>query len=263
MAAPERGALLYPGFTDVIDVSSAQGTAIDWARVKQAGFGAVVVKVAEGATGRDPMALRYLAGARAAGLYTLAYLFVRFNQDPDQQVENLWTAMGDTMPYRFVLDDEIAPVGMSPTSVVDLMRRSADDVQEFAGRPPVIYTARFFTTPLGNALAKASDLARCPLWVAQYLSTVIPWVPPPKFQPTIMAPWTTWTMHQYSGDGGFRVPGIATDCDRSLFNGDEEQFRRFLGLPDTEGDSLIPIIHPTIDFDELADDDDDETPPAA
>ena len=38
-------------------------------------------------------------------------------------------------------------------------------------------------------------------------------------------------MWQYSGNGGYRVPGIPMDCDRNLFRGNITDLRNLFGYP--------------------------------
>lgn len=268
MTAPERDALCYPGFCDVIDVSSCQTAAIDWVRVRAAGFVAAIIKAADGAKGVDPDALENLERARAAGLFTLVYLFARISDDPDAEADNLWRASGPTMPHRAVVDLESAPAGWTPEQIARGGIKLADAIEQRFGQPPDLYTYRDFydhrVLPAILADAELADAyARLPLWIAHYMSTTTPWVPPPGFQPYTPKPWSRWTLHQYSGNGGFRVPGVPGDCDRSLFNGDLDALRKHLGLPPaTPSDPTIPSVYAPVDFQPRPIEVDDDEPPA-
>lgn len=238
MSAPELGALRHPYRLDGIDVSAVQG-AIDWRRVAEAGFRFVIVKVSEGTRYCDPRALEHIEGARAAGLRTSVYAFLRPSQGrPVEQVERLWECLGDTMPaFRPVLDLEGAPDSMSGQDICAFGDACADAVEALFGRSPFLYTYPSFAHDrLGPALAR-SRLGRCPLWMASYYSTKTPWAPTPLMKPPVPQPWPTWTIWQYSGDGGYRVPGVPGDCDRNLFNGDEAAFRRACGLVDPDAET--------------------------
>jgi hypothetical protein len=74
-------------------------------------------------------------------------------------------------------------------------------------------------------------------------------VPPKGFAPWTPKPWTTWTKHQYSGNGGYRVRGIAGDVDRDLFNGDLETFKAYVGLPNELPTEPTIVVHPTVPLD--------------
>ena len=95
---------------------------------------------------------------------------------------------------------------------------------------PAIYTYPDYAKRLQPELSQSTILGSCPLWMATYGGHQ-PWVPGPGFAPYVPLPWTSWALHQYSGNGGFRVPGVFGDCDRDLFNGTEEDLRAWLGLP--------------------------------
>ncbi len=60
-----------------------------------------------------------------------------------------------------------------------------------------------------------SWLADYPLWIASYGAS-----------PSIPAPWSSWTMWQYDGNGGQRMPN-GGDADFNWFNGDEEALASF------------------------------------
>ncbi len=55
-------------------------------------------------------------------------------------------------------------------------------------------------------------------------------------------PWDVW---QYSGNGGYRVPGIVGDCDRNLFRGDEAALQKWFGLTG-EGEPEAAIVRPDV-----------------
>src|SRR5262245_38799707 len=103
-------------FLKGLDVSSCQGV-IDWAKVP-AEYRYVFVKASEGELGRDPTRLRNLAGVRATGRHAFVYHFLRTSQDPEKQAENLWIAVGDTMPGLVMLDFETIADGLLPSEAV-------------------------------------------------------------------------------------------------------------------------------------------------
>lgn len=248
-------ALNLPGRIDGIDVSSVQAS-IDWAKVAAAGFRFAIVKVSEGVGYCDPRALENLRGARAHGLRTMVYPFARPSQEKArEQAARLWECVGDEMPCRLTLDLETKPDGWSPEQIIAYGEEFADELEALGGRPPALYSFESYLISLGKGLIN-SRLARCPLWIARYRSVTKAWAPGPLDRPFVMMPWKDWTLWQYSGNGGFRVPGVPGDCDRNLFNGDEAAFRRFCGLVDPDAPTVrdVPdpdstrIVHPTIDF---------------
>lgn len=230
----ELGALRRPGYVDGIDVSSVQPS-VDWDRVAAAGFEFAIVKVSEGVGGLDPRRLDHLAGARAAGLATGVYHVARVGESPLAQVMTLWDAMGDTMPFRAALDLEVMPDGTSREAAVEWTLRFIEEAERWFGRPPLLYTYPYFIRRL---MPLPAEIARCPLWIAHYASVTEPWIPPEAFRPFVPAPWSDWTLHQYSGNGGYCVPGVLGDCDRNLFNGDTRAFRELCGFSQPVADDV-------------------------
>jgi lysozyme len=257
MTIPTMGALAQPGRIDGIDVSAIQGR-VDWDAVARAGFRFAAAKLSEGTAYTDPFGAANLRSAADAGLYTLAYGFARPSMGhPREQAQRLHTAAGES-GARYVLDIESRPDAWTNEQLVAFAVEFADELRAIAGRPPVIYSYVSFLLALGKPLY-TSSLANCPLWIAQYKSTTTPWAPAAIQQPIVPMPWTQWAMWQYSGDGGYRVPGVGVACDRNLFRGSEREFAAFFGvspddvptlpaLPDGE-----PILHP-LSYDDPPDD---------
>jgi len=90
-------------------------------------------------------------------------------------------------------------------------------VNENTGKFPGLYSGHYIKQLLGTNHDPV--LSQCWFWLAQYGPTAV--VPPN---------WKTWTMWQYtdgaSGNGPYQVKGIGR-CDRDVFNGTEEELRKF------------------------------------
>jgi GH25 family lysozyme M1 (1,4-beta-N-acetylmuramidase) len=228
-----------------LDVSSCQGR-IDWARVPPE-FRFVVVKVSEGLAGKDPTAAANLAGVVATGRVPFVYHFFHTAEDAKRQAQNSWDAAGKEMPYRVFIDLETIAKGLSPGAAVDAAILEAEAVEGFFGQPPGIYTyASFARDTLGQALFQRTELARCPLWMADYRGGENP---PETWSPYVPLPWTTWVFAQTSGNNSSRVDGIYGAVDHNIFNGGEAELRAFCGLPTTTAaDVPTRIVHPTVDF---------------
>ena len=246
MTVATRPALRYEGLCDGIDVSSVQ-TITDAQAVADDGFVFAAVKVSEGVRYCDPKALEHLARLRDVGLICNVYTFLRPSQgSPREQVLKAFECAGEVFPLRLALDLEGAPDGMSADAIIAFAEACVETCLEQGVLEPEAYSfPNFVRTRLQPALASSSILARCPLWMAHYGSNTAPWLPPRGFSPFICAPWNTWTKHQYSGNGGYRVKGIAGDVDRNLFNGDLAAFRRYMGLPEERKTQPYPILHTT------------------
>lgn len=249
MSTPVLAALRQPGRVDFIDVSQVQGD-IDFNAVREAGFEAVVVKASEGLRYCDPRGASNLARARDADLLAAAYAFARPSQgDPRAQARRLWDCVGDVAVGRLVLDLETRPDGWSDRQVIDFAEEYADEQAQLdGGSVPWVYTYESFALGLGPALY-ASSLGRCPLWLARYRSITTPWAPGPQDVPFVPQPWPRLTAWQYSGNGGFRVPGIVGDVDRNVFFGGLDELRAAFGLPSAgrwPGEGLGPVVRPAV-----------------
>lgn len=225
--SPERGALGLDGCLDGIDVSRVQGR-IDWRAVAAAGFTFAACKATEGAGYVDQSYAANMAGATDAGLYTLSYAFARPTVgDVRPQLETLWRALPSA--GLVALDLEVTG-GLTPAQIADFANRWIAGWASYSAITPIVYTGKFFGAELGG-VSSDSPLSRCPLWLAQYRSTTIPWAPTMDDWPRAVHPWAAATLWQYSGNGGYRVPGVPGDCDRDLFRGEEAALRAMLGLP--------------------------------
>lgn len=237
MTAMALDALRYPNMCDGIDVSAVQSIA-DAAAVAASGFQFAFVKASEGTGYMDPKRLDFLKRLRGAGLLCSVYGFARVSQGNARlQAKTLYDAMGDTFECRTVIDLEAAPDGMSAQAIVDFGEEFADEIASWGIAEPILYTYPSFAQKLQPALAASTRLGMCPLWIAQYRSVTEAWVPPPNGKPIVPKPWLDWAIWQYSGNGGFRVPGIVGDCDRNLFKGDYAALRRFFGRVDQDADT--------------------------
>jgi len=222
----ERGALNIPGFVDALDVSSCQGLAIDYAKVAAAGFLLATVKASDGHS-LDPQARAHLVGFRSAGLYTNAYGFAHPDQgDPAGQARKIQEGIGDVVLIRPVIDLEYVPKAMGATELEDFTEGFAEACEQLGPLEPMLYMGKYFYLEHLAACADSVKLARLPLWLPAYRSVTTAWAPSSAADwPKGFAPWGDGpTMWQYSGNGGYRVPGVPGDCDRSLFRGDVAAF---------------------------------------
>jgi lysozyme len=201
----------------ILDVSSYQGTDIDWKRVKRAGFAGVFVKATEGAGYINPSFRAQAAGARAAGLRVGFYHFARpgLANDPVEQAAHLATVTAGhrtRADLRPVLDFEAWASALpfdTPNStftaaaLVGWARRWVQHVKRVTGDGPMFYSYPAFierlapTTPIGYGL-----------WLAAYGSndgTEHPYRVP--------KPWKRAVLHQFTSQG--RVPGVPGKVDVS------------------------------------------------
>lgn len=208
----------YPSRSEVpvrgVDVSNHQG-AIDWARVRAAGFSFAYIKASEGRTFTDPDYAGFAAGARRAGLRVGPYHFFTLCSPGADQAARFIAASG-------------GPVAGDLPPVVDLefggnctQRPSAARFdQEYAafdkavttafGRPPILYVnSDFAGRYLDGAAARHAPQAERRLWVRDLLR-----------RPS--GGCERWAFWQY-GDRG-RVDGIAGPVDLDAYCGDGTSF---------------------------------------
>ncbi len=224
-----------------LDASSVQGV-LDIPALDAAGCRFVIAKCQTGNAGKDPCFERNIAAARAQGWTVGAYhfLFPLPHLDPVKQAEGFFAASqlgasdGELPPSLDLEwpdpDAGFAKWGCTPSQVSDWSRRCAERVTELFGRRPLIYTYPYFMAKLHTA--DVSWLADYPLWIASYGGA----------KPTVPKPWADWTMWQYDGNGGARMPN-GGDADFDYFNGDETALREFCRVSkpadSLEGDAAV------------------------
>jgi lysozyme len=227
-----------------IDAWSGYG-AIDWARAQAAGVRFVILKCTEGNEGKDGRFDQYAEGCRNAGIPAAPYLFGfplppmagRQGRAPEEQARRLYadckglgTQPGDLPP---VLDMEWPPHFERDKSTSKILDRWTQwrvdaafiakwtleclaELERLFNRPPILYTYPHFWQSLGEA-GKDPAFARYPLWIANYTHGNA-WMPPDTAKPIVPAPWSDWTIWQFSADGSpVRVPGVpACPLDRNV-----------------------------------------------
>jgi GH25 family lysozyme M1 (1,4-beta-N-acetylmuramidase) len=247
MTTETRPALRYPGYVDGLDISAVQ-VITDAKAVAEDGFIYATVKASEGVMYCDPRALENLERLRDVGLICNVYTFLRPSQGrPVDQVQKAFECAGDTFTMRLALDLEGAPNGMPPEGTLAFAEECVDECLHHGVLAPEFYSdPAFIRERMMPALASSKVIGECALWIAQYRSTTTPWLPPKGYSPWTPQPWTRWTKHQYSGNGGYRVRGIVGDCDRDLFNGDLAMFKAYMGLPDELSTEPTIVVHPAV-----------------
>jgi lysozyme len=187
-----------------IDVSVYQQV-VDWPQVKAAGGVFAFARVSDGVNTPDTRFIANWQGMKAAGIVRGAYQFFRPSQDPIAQADLLLAKLDEAGPLAdgdlpIVMDME-ATDNQSTAVVQARMQAWLDKVEKATGRAPIIYTAPFMSTAIGNGFTKYV------LWVANYGVTC----------PTMPAAWKQWTFWQTSGSGTFG--GVRGPVDLDEFNG--------------------------------------------
>lgn len=192
-----------------------------WASVKSAGYSFVGLKATEGMTVVDPLLKMHRDGARKASFELIIYYHFARSGDPRVQAGNLVSAVGDLAPNEvFALDFEVVPGSSSdPKVVLRWLSSFFDELSTKApGKARIIYTSRRIWSMFANPnWDMGSQLS---LWVPRYR------LPIPGSGPLLPAPWSAWTIWQWS-DGETppnSVPGVGP-CDSNLWNGTVEDLR--------------------------------------
>jgi lysozyme len=227
-----------------IDIAYPQRGAIDWQKVREAGFGFAFIKRTEGNGGIDPAYTEHVKGARSVGMPIGPYHFARpseHDQDAARELELLYgacdglgTQPGDLPP---VLDLETTQ--LSGPATLRWIETWIWLAYKYWNRWPVLYTGSYFYEALGKEAAVAEWATNCPLWIAQYTidyrkdpARARTYEPSSTAKPRVPKPWKSWDLWQYSGNGGKPVPGVRVDCDRNVFNGTREEFYTRFVLPE-------------------------------
>jgi lysozyme len=189
-----------------IDVSRYQPK-IDWGALTASGIQFCFIKATEGAHDVDASFQQHWEGAAAAGLVRGAYHFFRPQIPVSTQADLFVRTLGQLQPgdLRPALDLEGTAgwVDIAPANRAPLALQMLEAVESRLGLAPIVYMSPWFATEM---LHSTPELARFPIWIAQYTQ---------EQSPTVPKPWSTWTFWQYSQGG--RVPGIssgAVDLDR-------------------------------------------------
>jgi len=203
----------------VIDVSHWQGN-INWQALAKAGVVAAFIKATNGAFQTDDQYSKNVQGARGAGIKVGSYHFMLSDQDPDKQAENFLakaTSVQDILPAldcewdirRRGEKDRWLHVPLKAR--IAMIGRFAIHVKKGLGVYPIIYTASSWWRPMIGSVTKFTGsggtvlFGDCPLWIASYTKT------PPKLLP---APWSNWSIWQYTGSGKMRGIAGLVDIDK-------------------------------------------------
>jgi GH25 family lysozyme M1 (1,4-beta-N-acetylmuramidase) len=204
-----------------VDVAAYQhpnGEAINWKRVARSGIQFAAIKATEGTYYRNPYALSDLAGARAAGLSVMAYVFAVPNGNggsaspvaqADYLIKYLDSGSGRLPPI--MLDIEYNPYGaecygLSRSSMVWWIDRFSDTILARTGENPIIYGPIFWWQDCAGSTSRFSQF---PLWVPDYTSA-----PNPEVTPG----WRTYGFWQYSSVGVVRGINASGNTDLDQLN---------------------------------------------
>lgn len=158
--------------------------------------------------------------ARQVDLLFAAYHFCD-GSDPKTQVAHFLSVVGDASQTPLALDAEknssqvtIAQICTMADAIAQKVGRKLDWLYMGASGPD-------------GAETGMTDAAMA--YLASLVSDL--WLPEYGTRPICPAPWKTWAMHQYTGDGingSGTVAGIGKGLDRSYFAGTEDDLRAYV-----------------------------------
>ena len=230
---------------------------IDFVKKYKAGLRFVMIKASDSRDEADALALKYVimdrSSAQAAGIYTGFYHYAVLpdskdsaviQQDATAQAQKvLWrlAALGGynemDLPYALDLENNCVQYDnagcskyASKQSVTLWAKTFLRIVKEKTGRTPILYSYPAF---LENAMVRDDELARYPLWLAQYAIDPADPLAQPGLKPggCYVHSWTSancssqWIIWQYSSCGiapKYGVPGNRLDLN--VFRGTQEEF---------------------------------------
>ena len=168
---------------DGIDISRWQGGSIDFARVKEAGYGIVYIRAGGGGDYTDPDFERNYTEAKAAGMQIGFYYYVDTENETEagEQAAHFASLVRDKEPdcrpaMEFVID------GLDNATVNRLALAFLQRAEELSGFAMCVYTNAYNA---GNVYSGA--ITAYPLWIAEY----------DVERPSDIGTWTAWAGWQY------------------------------------------------------------------
>ena len=183
-----------------IDISSYQ-SGVDFDKVKNSGYNAVIIKATEGVNYIDTSLDSHYNNALRSGMDIGFYHFMSEKTSPSSQAVDFWNAISNkNFNIVPVLDIETNTLGRSKTSVTNRCIEFLNQFKALSSMDCVIYSyTNFITNYLDTRLAGYK------LWVANYYVNV------PSANPV----WNSWEGFQYSDKGN--VNGVSGYVDVNEF----------------------------------------------
>lgn len=194
------------------DVSHHQQN-IQWHLISAQKYRFVYLKATEGGDYQDPKFHDYWLKARERGLLVGAYHFYRLCREGEIQAQNFIHTVpvkADALPPVIDLEYDSACIAhFNKQQLLAQIAKMHDLLQQHYGKAPIFYTSKAFYN-----IVLAGEFSSTPLWMREY-----------KTQPQLKDP-ATWLFWQYSHRG--KIKGIATQVDLNAFNGNEQDWAKFL-----------------------------------
>lgn len=219
-----------------LDISHHQDLSLDLARARRDGCAFVFIKATEGGSYTDAEFAANLSRARAAGLLTAAYVFVRANATPQAHVDLANTVIPRDVPI--ILDVETAADGTKPTLA---QARAVLDAFRAAGRAPVLsYIPLWYWRDVWR---QPSLAGWPPLWSSRYPDTVVG---------ALTSEWAQVPTSYWNGYGGLAVAVLQFTSSASIAGHSPLDANAFRGTPDQLAALLGAAANPDGEDDDMA-----------
>lgn len=188
-----------------LDVSHHQPTTLAWDQVSaQDGISFAIPRFAYGLA-KDETFDAHLSKARAAGLWTGAYIFPRGDQNIDEQAALFTSVDYNALELPMFVDIERDPRTGAVQINADQTRRLLEEIARITGKLPGVYTAKaIWEAQIGKNRTWAN---RYWLWVANYTTDPAPALP------DIWSNWLIW-QHKVAP-----INSYPSNIDQNVFNG--------------------------------------------
>jgi len=179
-----------------IDISHYQNPT-SWAQVAQSGIDFVFIKLTQGTSFVDPMAITHANNARTVNINVGFYHFADTTVNAAVEASFFRSHLANAGDYQLlpVLDIETNKSSLTPTQIESWIQAFLDAFVD----PIILYSYQPF---LDQYLPPSHTFGRLPLWLAQYRAVASPMLP---------IGWATAALWQNTNAG--TVPGISTAVD--------------------------------------------------
>lgn len=191
---------------DVVDVSSNNGniSVASFQKMHQYGVGAVIVKLTEATSYRNPYAATQIANAKAAGLKIGAYHYSWYTSQSSAQSEAKYFtdyAKSLKLPSDTLMVDDLEDTYTMTNNVTNNAKAFNTQVKATGFSNTSTYTGLYYKNTTG---LNFSYIGNARAWIAQY-----------PFAPSSNSLWnTTYGMWQWNSNTSF--PGVSGTFDVSI-----------------------------------------------
>ncbi len=208
-----------------VDVSSYQGSTINWSQVKTAGYVFAFAKATEGVSITDADFVTNMVNGENAGVKMGAYHFAH----PEDNTATAEASHFLSVAGSYIKSCELPPVldfettgSLSASTLTTWVQAWMTAVKNATGITPILYSDGSIASSLG------SSLKTYPLWMADPDGSYT--TPPPASD---LGSWTTWAFKQYNWTATVSGINDAGNVDLDVFNGNMTALNTLMGCSST------------------------------